>query len=172
MSGCMCMCIIHLLYVMTRQHQDNSFFQRKMSCLRWDSNPRHSGLEMSALPLNYQAGSDGTCTLYMYMYMYMYLCIVVQDVCVYAVHDVCPSTLYIHTDPVNASSLREIESALFTLCLDKGHPQVPTPPSPIRNPHSEILARRAIHGNGPQQNSCNRWFDSALQVRTCKHSCT
>ena len=37
----------------TTQHKntrDNSFFQIKMSCLRWDLNPRHSILYMSALP--------------------------------------------------------------------------------------------------------------------------
>ena len=40
-------------------HERKSLFLRKMSCLRWDSNPRHS-------------------TMYMYMYMYMYLLVSIR----------------------------------------------------------------------------------------------
>jgi carnitine O-acetyltransferase len=69
------------------------------------------------------------------------------------------------SDPVNTSSLRDIETAMFTLCLDKPHPQIPPPsPSPIRDSHAEILAKRFLHGNGTHENSCNRWFDSAVQI--------
>jgi carnitine O-acetyltransferase len=68
------------------------------------------------------------------------------------------------SDPLNASSLREIETAMFALCLDKAHPLVPTHPAPIRDSHAEVFTKRALHGNGTQQNSCNRWFDSAVQI--------
>ena len=82
-------------------------------------------------------------------------------VCVCLLTCACSS---LSTDPLNAGSLREIESAMFALCLDKPHPQVPSPPSPIRDSHAEILGKRALHGNGTHQNSCNRWFDLAVQA--------
>ena len=80
------------------------------------------------------------------------------DVCTYIFYEV------LATDPLNASSLREIETAMFALCLDRAHPQVPSPPSPITDSQAGILARRALHGNGTQHNSCNRWFDLAVQA--------
>ena len=68
------------------------------------------------------------------------------------------------TDQFNTSALRDIETAMFALCLDKAHPQTPISPSPIRDSHAEILVKRALHGNGSLQNSCNRWFDTAVQA--------
>ena len=68
-------------------------------------------------------------------------------------------------DPVNTSSLHDIQTTMFTVCLDKAHPQIPGPSAPLRDSHAEILAKRCLHGNGTQQNSCNRWFDSSIQVR-------
>ena len=65
-------------------------------------------------------------------------------------------------DPDNTSSLHDIQTAMFTVCLDKAHPQIPGISSPFRDPHAES---RCLHGNGTQQNSCNRWFDSSIQVR-------
>lgn len=76
-------------------------------------------------------------------------------------------TTYVYTssDPVNSSSLHDIETSMFTLCLDKSHPHVTTSIS-INDPQAEVLAKRVLHGNGTEQNSCNRWFDSAVQVST------
>ena len=34
----------------------------------------------------------------------------------------------------------------------------------VQDEHKSILANRVLHGNGSQQNSCNRWFDHAVQV--------
>ena len=53
---------------------------------------------------------------------------------------------------------------MLAVCLDKPHPQVPLYPSPFRDSHMEILAKRALHGDGTAVNSCNRWFDTAVQV--------
>jgi carnitine O-acetyltransferase len=68
------------------------------------------------------------------------------------------------SDPFNSSALRDIETAILSVCLDKAHPQVPNSPAAVRDSHSEILSKRALHGNGTQHNSCNRWFDSAIQI--------
>ena len=68
-------------------------------------------------------------------------------------------------DPVNTSSLHDIQTAMFTVCLDKPHPQIPGPSTPFRNPYAIVLVSNCLHGNGTQQNSCNRWFDSSMQVR-------
>lgn len=73
------------------------------------------------------------------------------------------NTMYTSTDPVNISSLRDIETAMFTLCLDRSHPHVTSSVS-FNDPQAEVLAKRALHGNGTKQNSCNRWYDSAVQV--------
>ena len=92
-------------------------------------------------------------------HLYGWLSFKVQGVCV------CVESLSLSADPVNTSSLRDIETAMFTVCLDKTHPQLPSVSTPFRDPHAEIIAGRVLHGNGTQQNSCNRWFDSAVQVR-------
>lgn len=73
--------------------------------------------------------------------------------------------MYTSSDPVNVSSLHDIETAMFTLCLDRPHPHV-APTVSFNDAQAEVLAKRALHGNGTKQNSCNRWFDSAVQVST------
>ena len=75
-----------------------------------------------------------------------------------------PSLLSL-SDPVNRQSLEVVETAMFTLCLDRAHPQAAEPHVPLQDPHIAIMAKRCLHGNGTQHNSGNRWFDSAGQVR-------
>ena len=80
-------------------------------------------------------------------------------------------TYYITIDPVNQSSLDAIESAQGVFCLDKAsasdtdssqaHPR-----SIYWDSYKTWLANRFLHGNGTGKNSCNRWFDHAMQVCT------
>ena len=76
------------------------------------------------------------------------------------------------TDPVNQTSLDVIERAQLTVCLDHTHPQTSklqlADSGDTQDHHKTVLANRVLHGNGSQYNSCNRWFDHAVQV-TNKH---
>ena len=54
---------------------------------------------------------------------------------------------------------------MFTVCLDKAHPHLPDIQASFRDSHAGVVAKKCLHGNGTQQNSCNRWFDTAVQVR-------
>ena len=72
---------------------------------------------------------------------------------------------------MNQSTLDAIESAQGVFCLDKAsasdtdssqaHPR-----SIYWDSYKTWLANRFLHGNGTGKNSCNRWFDHAMQVRT------
>ena len=78
---------------------------------------------------------------------------------------------------MNQHSLDVIETAQFVVCLDKVHPHISHLKSPdssgMQDYHKTILANNVLHGNGSQHNSCNRWFDHAIQVsghsRHCVH---
>ena len=70
-------------------------------------------------------------------------------------------------DPINQSTLEAIETAQGTFCLDKSFPgEAGRNGTKFKywDPHKTMLANRYLHGNGSQQHSCNRWFDSAIQV--------
>ena len=75
---------------------------------------------------------------------------------------------------MNQSSLDVIERAQLTVCLDQAHPHTSQLQSPgsgaAQDHHKTVLANRVLHGNGSQYNSCNRWFDHAVQVNV--HSVT
>ena len=74
-----------------------------------------------------------------------------------------------HTEPINGQSLEVIEKAQLVVCLDQSHPHTSQLQSSdsgaIGDYEKSILANRVLHGNGSKQNSSNRWFDHAVQVR-------
>ena len=74
-----------------------------------------------------------------------------------------------HTEPINSQSLDVIERAQLVVCLDQSHPHTSQLQSSdsgaIQDYEKSILANRVLHGNGSKQNSSNRWFDHAVQVR-------
>ena len=76
------------------------------------------------------------------------------------------------SDPLNARSLHDIETAMFMVSLDMPHPQMDSlkPDDPYTDAHATILTNRALHGNGSDFNTSNRWFDMASQVGTSKYS--
>ncbi|XP_065917320.1 carnitine O-acetyltransferase-like isoform X2 [Dysidea avara] len=67
------------------------------------------------------------------------------------------------TDPVNSNSLDVIERAQFIISLDSAHPGI-DPHSPTTVDEMSIMSGRCLHGNGSAHDSCNRWFDHALQL--------
>ena len=67
------------------------------------------------------------------------------------------------TDAVNRNSLDVIERAQFIISLDSPHPSI-DPHSPATIDEMSIMSGRCLHGNGSAHDSCNRWFDHALQV--------
>lgn len=72
------------------------------------------------------------------------------------------------TDLENKNSLDVIERAQFIISLDSSHPGI-NPYSPATVDEMSIMSGRCLHGNGSAYDSCNRWFDLALQV--CDGSC-
>lgn len=64
----------------------------------------------------------------------------------------------------NSASLREIETALFLVCLDGD--STAFKPDDLES----RAAAQAIHGNGLEHNAANRWFDKTMQVDT-KYDC-
>ena len=82
-------------------------------------------------------------------------------------YDTCPSSI-MFVDPVNRRSLDVIERAQFVLCLDSAHSQITSlnPHFKFTDAHCTLVANRCLHGNGSQFNSGNRWFDSAVQVKS------
>ena len=75
---------------------------------------------------------------------------------------ICCMSLFV-TDPVNSNSLDVIERAQFIISLDSAHPGI-DPHSPTTVDEMSIMSGRCLHGNGSAHDSCNRWFDHALQV--------
>ena len=69
----------------------------------------------------------------------------------------------------NEQSLDMVESAQFIVCLDQSNPHTSqlqfTGYDTIQDYQKSILANRVLHGNGSKQNSSNRWFDTAVQVK-------
>ena len=64
----------------------------------------------------------------------------------------------------NAGTLEQIETAIFTLCID--NPTAPVPASEISHladPTETTAARISLHGNGSSVHSANRWFDTGVQ---------
>jgi len=60
-------------------------------------------------------------------------------------------------DPRNKESLKDIQTALFTVSLDKHQ-------APVKNADDVITAcHQLIHGGGSQYNSGNRWYDKTVQ---------
>lgn len=65
--------------------------------------------------------------------------------------------LPILASPDNENSIKEIQSALFLVCLDN--------PMPGNDGNRRSLAsKQFIHGGGSRANSGNRWFDKTVQV--------
>eukprot|EP00800_Vazella_pourtalesii_P020958 TRINITY_DN7604_c1_g1_i1.p1 TRINITY_DN7604_c1_g1~~TRINITY_DN7604_c1_g1_i1.p1 ORF type:complete len:672 (+),score=176.90 TRINITY_DN7604_c1_g1_i1:153-2168(+) len=66
--------------------------------------------------------------------------------------------------PTNAATLEQIETAIFTLCIDDPTPLVsPSDISHLSDPTETTASRVTLHGGGSSQNSGNRWFDSGVQ---------
>ena len=72
-------------------------------------------------------------------------------------------------DPINAESLRSIETSIFILCLDKSipicynhHRSIDDTDHKQRDDNS--LALQMLHGQGTQLGGCNRWYDKTMQV--------
>ena len=74
--------------------------------------------------------------------------------------------LIVITDPVNAASLKDMQDALFIICLDQPRPNIgSTGLTDFVESTNTLVANRCLHGNGTPFNTCNRWFDSTSQVR-------
>ena len=66
--------------------------------------------------------------------------------------------------PTNLDSLDQIETSIFTVCIDNPTPPIATAEiSPLADPEQTTAARITLHGNGSTVHSANRWFDSGVQ---------
>ena len=66
--------------------------------------------------------------------------------------------------PTNAGTLDQIETAIFTICIDNPTSPIPTSEiSHLADPEQTTAARITLHGNGSSVHSANRWFDSGVQ---------
>ena len=70
----------------------------------------------------------------------------------------------LNLDPVNRSNLDIIERAQFVLCLDSSHPDIDAHSTTTTAQQLSVISGRCLHGNGSAHDSCNRWFDHAIQV--------
>ena len=75
-------------------------------------------------------------------------------------------------DNQNRQSLEKLERCIFVLCLDEAVPVSFNHQCSLdetrNNMRDEVsLAGQMLHGSGSAVNSCNRWFDKTMQVRTC-----
>ncbi|KAI6661345.1 Carnitine O-acetyltransferase [Oopsacas minuta] len=66
--------------------------------------------------------------------------------------------------PTNVTTLEQIETAIFTLCIDNPTPLVSTSEiSHLSDPTETTASRITLHGYGSSVHSANRWFDSGVQ---------
>ena len=79
-------------------------------------------------------------------------------------YDITPKCLKYFIDRQNKANLEAVEKAIFLLCLDQPPPHSTQSPSVMEMPTSSVTARQCLHGDGTEDNSCNRWFDKIVQV--------
>ena len=78
---------------------------------------------------------------------------------------------YVHSvsDTTNRENLREIEKCIFVVCLDEPSSHLDSSQY-LSEAQDSVPFSNCFHGNGTHVNTCNRWFDHAMQVYiTCNN---